>query len=79
MKRTTVVLDDNLSRKIKDMAHKNHKTFKDTLIELLQFGLSIKNAKSKSMKFKLRTFKSGGTFVSIHDRNALQEQMDKKI
>ena len=77
--RTTVILDDNLSKKIKEMAHKNHKTFKDTLIDLVQLGLHLKKTKRTALKFKMKTFKSGGATVPIHDRNALFEQMDKTL
>lgn len=79
MTRTTVVMEDNLLKKIKKLALENQKTFKDTLVELIQAGLSQKKIKKNKKKFILKTFKSGGSSVSIHDRNALFTRMGERL
>jgi hypothetical protein len=76
MTRTTVILDDSLNRKIRAMAFKEHKTFKDTIVELLQRGLNRQKPVPSAPKFKWNVFKSGGASVPIHDRNAVFAKLD---
>jgi hypothetical protein len=78
MARTTVILDESLLKRIRDMATKRHGTLKDTIVELLQLGMNAKKTKARGGRLSLRTFRSGGASVPIHDRNALFTQMDRE-
>lgn len=78
MVRTTAVLEETLFKKIKRLSFENQKTFKETVTELIQIGLNQKKTKVKKIKFVLKTFKSGGSSVTLHDRNALFSRMGER-
>ena len=78
MTRTTVVLDDVLFKQVKDMAFKERKPFKQTMMTLLRAGLRNRHKeKQQAAAFRLRTFNSEGSTVPIHDREALFDKMDE--
>ena len=76
MTRTTLVIDDSLFKRIKREALESRRTFKDTVMDILNRGLNLNLKKAKTPDFKFNTFKSGGAFVPIHDRNAVFSKME---
>ncbi len=76
MKRTTLVLDDDLFRQIKQEAARQGETLKAFLNSLLRRVLSAKKP-AKPYKLELRPFKNLlKPGINIADRNELYEIMD---
>lgn len=76
MKRTTLVLDDDLFRKIKQEAARQGETLKEYLNSLLRWALSHK--KAKPYKFKWKTVKGDlQPNVPIEDRDRLYDFFDE--
>lgn len=57
--RTTLRLDDDLARTLKDLAHKEDISFGRMLNRVLRAGLANKSPKSPKRRFKQRTFSLG--------------------
>ena len=76
--RTTVVLEEDLLKRIKDMALKNHARFKATLTELLRKGIKASTAKRPLPKLSLHTFKGKSGDITVHDRNILFQIMGER-
>ena len=56
MVRTTVVLEESLFKKIKELAFKKQETLKNTVIDLLQKGLQYQKPVKNQPKLRLKTF-----------------------
>jgi hypothetical protein len=57
--RTTVTIDDHLSRQLDDRMRKTGRSFKETLQELLILGLSASAKPAKQESFRIRSKRMG--------------------
>jgi len=78
--RTTITIDDYIERKIREYAINTHRTFKDSVNELLRIGLEIKEkSKGEKRQFKVEArhlgFQPG---VDMEKLNQLVDDMELK-
>lgn len=52
--RTTVTLDDDVERMLRDEMHRSRKSFKETLNTALRLGLNAKSGRGKPKKFLVK-------------------------
>jgi hypothetical protein len=70
--RTTLTIDDQLVRALRDAAHKSNKSFKEVLNETLRAGLAAKNIPSKARPYRLRPINMGPVAGDFNLDKALQ-------
>ena len=57
--RTTLTLDDDLSDKLRQLAHKQRTSFKETVNQVLRQGLVAQQSRERQPKrFRVQTFRS---------------------
>ena len=76
MKRTTLVLEDDLFIKLKKQSLEEGKTLKDTINTLLRNSLS-QSGQRRNKKFNWKTYKCGKPKVVLHNREALFAKMEE--
>jgi len=76
MKRTTLILDENLIYQLKQLAAKDMRTLTDVVNETLQHGLAILTAPKPKKKLELPSRDMGIPLVDISDREALYEILE---
>ena len=54
-----MTLDDDLARRIKELAHRQQRSFKEVVNTLLRRGLAAQERVDPDRKFTVMTFKSG--------------------
>jgi predicted transcriptional regulator len=57
--RTTLTLDDELARRLKQLARREGRSFKDVLNETLRRGLAAQEIAAPAQEYKVATFRSG--------------------
>jgi hypothetical protein len=57
--RTTLTLDDDLARRLKDLAHRQRQPFKQVVNTVLRRGLAAQDQPRSESPFRVRTFRSG--------------------
>ncbi len=67
--RTTLTLDDQLAKTLKEIAHRTGKPFKDVVNETLRGGLQKKGVQPKP--YKLKTVSLGGVLGGLNLDKAL--------
>jgi plasmid stability protein len=75
--RTTLVIDDELFRRLKQRAAAEKRTLSDVTQEVLRRGLRADTGKRKRAPVKLPTFTMGPPLVDVADRNQLYEVFDR--
>ena len=74
--RTTVVLDSDVAKALRQLRQKSEKSFREILNETLRVGLSINSgATAKGRKFVVRSVKGG--FRAGIDPEALNKTLDQ--
>jgi hypothetical protein len=76
MKRTTLVLEDDLFMKLKKQSLEEGKTLKDTINTLLRSSLS-QSGQRRNRKLNWKTYKCGKPKVVLHNREALFSKMEE--
>lgn len=74
--RTTVTIDDDIARELKELQHKNKQGFKETVNDVLRRGLRAAKAPAKDPPFVVRTFDGGGFAPGI-DPTKLNQFLDE--
>lgn len=77
MRRTTLALESQMFRQIKQEAARQGKSLKDYINELLLLALQKKNAKENLKNYILPTLNMGLPAVDPADREAIYDLMDK--
>lgn len=77
MRRTTLALESQMFRQIKQEAARQGKSLKDYINELLLLALQKKNAKENLKNYILPTLNMGLPKVDPADREAIYDLMDK--
>ena len=68
--RTTLTIDDQIARTLKDLAHRSGKPFKQVVNETLRAGLGAAGAR-RSRRYKVKPVALGGVAPGIDLDNAL--------
>jgi len=77
MVRTTLLLDEHLIFRIKNLAHAQDQTMTHVVHELLSEGLAKRSASKKTLALPLLSFDLGRPRVNLADREALEAVMEK--
>lgn len=75
MPRTTLVLDDACMKKLRKLAHEDHRTLSDLVNELLAEGVQRREQRTKQPPLELPTFSMGRPKIDLADRDALEVAM----
>ncbi len=70
--RTTLTIDDDLARALKDLAYRSDKSFKEAVNETLRAGLTGQKALPRARPYRLRPSSLGGVTPGIDLNKALQ-------
>jgi hypothetical protein len=73
--RTTLTLDPDLAKKLKDLAHRRGQSFKQTLNEVVRRGLASQPGQARAKRYEL-TPHHGGFRPGI-DRGKLNQLVDQ--
>jgi hypothetical protein len=76
LRRTTVILDDDLFMKLKSRSLVEGKTLKETINSLLRSSLSHSGQREKK-RFNWKTYTCGRPKVVLHNREALFSKMEE--
>ena len=57
--RTTLTLDDDLSRRLRQLARREGRPFKDVVNEVLRRGLATQEIAESASEYRVDTFRSG--------------------
>lgn len=77
MERTTIILDRPILNRIRAQAHKEKKTLRETLREIILKGLNQPSLK-KIRPLALPSFRMGKELIDISNRARLYELWDKE-
>jgi hypothetical protein len=69
--RTTLTIDDQLAKELKDLAHRTGKPFKEVVNDTLRGGLQEKRAPRSSKPYRLKTVSLGGVLGGLNLDKAL--------
>ncbi len=69
--RTTLTLDDQLAKELKEVAHRAGKPFKQVVNETLRNGLCPKHARMVAKPYRLATISLGGVRAGVNLDKAL--------
>ncbi len=69
--RTTLTLDDQLARELKEVAHRSGKPFKEVVNETLRNGLCAKHARVAPKPYRLETVSLGEVLGGLNLDKAL--------
>lgn len=70
--RTTLTIDDQLVKALKDAAHKSNKSFKEVVNETLRAGLAAKKIPNKARPYRLKPINMGHVAGDFNLDKALQ-------
>jgi len=57
--RTTLTLDDDVAARLKEHAHREKTSFKETVNSVLRRGLAAQEGRRKRRRYRVATFRSG--------------------
>ena len=77
MKRTTLVIEEELLEKIKKRARREKRSLKECVNNILREGLK-RNSSDKPWKLSWKTFAMGRPLVDLSNRDALYHLMEEK-
>lgn len=69
--RTTLTLDDQLAKDLKEIAHRTGKPFKEVVNETLRGGLQSRRAQRPAKQYRLKTVSLGGVRGGLNLDKAL--------
>ncbi len=76
--RTTITIDLPLMKKIREIVHREHKTFKQVLQELLSLGVSARSRREQSASpFRHWHSKEMGALIDYTDKESLYKVLDQ--
>lgn len=78
MIRTTISLHESVLKAVKRMAKDEHRSLGETITELLQLGLRQREKKPSRELPALPDFSMGTAFVSLEDKDRLNQVLDGK-
>ena len=70
--RTTLTLDEQIAKALKDVAHRTGKPFKQVVNEALQAGLAAGHVSAKARRYHVKPAALGGVLGSVDLNTALQ-------
>ncbi len=70
--RTTLTLDEQIAKALKNTAHRTGKPFKQVVNETLRAGLAADAAPAKARPYRLKTVSLGGIIGGVSVEKALQ-------
>ena len=70
--RTTLTLDEQIAKALKNAAHRTGKPFKQVVNETLRAGLAADHATAKARPYRLKTVSLGGVVGGVSLEKALQ-------
>ena len=77
MKRTTIMVEEELLRKLKEIAEFEGKTLKECINEMLRIGIQSTRHKTPG-KLNWKTQKMGKPMVDLDNRDVLFHTMEEK-
>ena len=75
--RTTLIIDDELFRRLKQLAAAEKRTLSDVTQEVLRHGLRARTARPRRAGVELPAFCMGRALVDISDRDQIYEVFDR--
>lgn len=73
--RTTITLDDDVARRLKELQHRSQRTFKDTLNAVIRRGLAVSDPPASDPPFRVESFDGG--FAPGIDPTKLNQLLDE--
>ena len=70
--RTTLTLDEQIARALRNAAHRTGKPFKQVVNETLRAGLVASDAPAKPRRYRIRAASLGGVMPGVDLRKALR-------
>ena len=70
--RTTLTLDEQIAKALKDAAHRTGKPLKHVVNETLRAGLAAGHASAKARRYRVKPAALGGFIGSVDLHNALR-------
>ena len=70
--RTTLTLDEQIAKALKDAAHRTGKPFKQVVNETLRAGLAAGHASARARRYRVKPAALGGVMGSVDLDKALQ-------
>jgi hypothetical protein len=70
--RTTLTLDEQIAKALKDAAHRTGKPFKQVVNEALRAGLAAGHAPAKARRYRVKPAALGGVMGSLDLHKALR-------
>ena len=78
MRRTTLVLDDELFRELKRLAVEERRTLSDVTQETLRRGLSGRKEPGRAARIRLPSYAMGKPRVDLANRDQLYDVLDRR-
>ena len=75
--RTTLIIDDEIFRRLKKLAAEQNRTLSDITQEVLRQGLSRARRTARPKPARLPAFSMGRPLVDVADRDQLYEVLDR--
>ena len=76
--RTTLVIDEDLFRRLKERAAREGRTLSDVTQEVLRRGLAPARSPRPRRRTKLPSFRMGSPLVDVADRSQLLDILDRR-
>ena len=77
--RTTITIDLPLMKKIREIGHREHKTFKQVLQELLSLAVNLRNRRELAASpFRQWHSKKMGALFDYTDKESLYKALDQR-
>ena len=77
--RTTITIDLPLLKKVREIGHREHKTFTQVIQELIALGLSLRNKRAPAPSpFRHWHSKKMGALIDYADKDALFKLLDRR-
>jgi hypothetical protein len=76
--RTTISLHESTLKRVREVARREHTTIGEAVTELLNLGLSAKEAQRRTepRRFRLKSYSMGTPKVALEDKEALYRALD---
>ncbi|MBN1307545.1 MAG: hypothetical protein JXA18_06490 [Chitinispirillaceae bacterium] len=80
MTRTTISLHESTLRKVREVSRHEHIPLGETITELLNLGLELKQSlfRRKKSSFTLKTYSMGQPKVPLEDKEAINDLLDEE-
>ena len=77
MRRTTIAVEDALLGELRERAARERRSMSGLVNDLLRSALRAKPTASREDTVRWQTYRSGGAFVDVNDREALAAVMEE--